>query len=96
LKSGERERHGVDAGPQVDNLVLAGAVGDALRDRSISTGLDASTLTPGSTASEVSFTTPAIALCARADAGTMRSRRAAGGIHRRGIMKVLLLRKIYG
>src|SRR5262249_30287761 len=36
---------------------------------SIRTGLDASTVTPGSTAPDVSFTTPAIVLCAAAMEG---------------------------
>src|SRR5688572_2941843 len=39
------------------------------RTRSISTSLDASTVTPGSTAPEVSRTTPVIALCAAASDG---------------------------
>src|SRR6185436_3373918 len=39
------------------------------RDFSISTSLAASTLTPGSTAPDVSLTTPPIALCACAAAG---------------------------
>ena len=37
---------------------------------SISTGLAASTVTPGITAPEVSFTVPVNTLCARASAGT--------------------------
>src|SRR5215813_13240235 len=41
-----------------------------LRVFSISTSLAASTVTPGSTAPDVSFTTPAIALCASAMVGT--------------------------
>src|SRR5262245_38959761 len=42
----------------------------------MSTSLDASTLTPGSTAPDASLTTPAIALCACAAAGSTRNRRA--------------------
>src|SRR5262249_9090721 len=42
----------------------------AVRVFSISAGLDASTVTPGSTAPVPSFTTPAIATCARAVAGS--------------------------
>src|SRR5881296_3800013 len=38
---------------------------------SIRAGLDTSTVTPGSTAPDVSFTVPAIALCATAVPGTM-------------------------
>src|SRR5436190_11965774 len=41
-----------------------------LRTFSIRAGLDASTVTPGSTAPDVSFTTPAIPLCASEAAGT--------------------------
>src|SRR5262249_41492662 len=40
----------------------------AVRTPSINEGLDASTVTPGSTAPDVSLTTPAIALCASAGA----------------------------
>src|SRR5947208_16202097 len=39
----------------------------------MSTSLDASTLTPGRTAPDVSLTTPAIALCAWATAGSTSS-----------------------
>src|SRR5215510_2393495 len=42
----------------------------AERVRSIRTSLEISTVTPGRTAPEVSLTTPAIALCARAEAGS--------------------------
>src|SRR5262245_48630090 len=40
-----------------------------VRDFSMSSGLDASTVTPGSTAPEASRTAPAIVLCARTVAG---------------------------
>src|ERR1044071_5776392 len=42
----------------------------AVRTFSINTGLAASTVTPGSTAPEVSFTTPVMEACAIAAAGT--------------------------
>src|SRR6185295_14784279 len=41
-----------------------------VRTRSMSASLDASTVTPGSTAPDESFTTPAIADCARAAVGS--------------------------
>jgi hypothetical protein len=47
------------------------------RVRSISTSLDASTVTPGRTAPDVSFATPVIALCARAADGKQTSAAAA-------------------
>src|SRR6266850_5462522 len=43
------------------------------RTFSISAGLDASTVTPGSTAPDASFTCPAIDACARTIAGAPRS-----------------------
>src|SRR6185503_662860 len=46
-------------------------------DFSISTGLATSTVTPGSTAPDVSFTVPPIALCARATAGAITHSRTA-------------------
>ncbi len=45
----------------------------AERTFSISAGLEASTVTPGSTAPDVSLTTPSIDACANADAGRMIS-----------------------
>ena len=70
-EAGQRERHGVGAGPQVDDAVLAGAVGHGgLRAFSISAGLDASTVTPGSTAPDASLTTPVMEAWANAAAGT--------------------------
>src|SRR5262245_30274462 len=47
----------------------------ALLDFSSSTGLDTSTVTPGSTAPDESFTTPASVACAKAEAGTAASQR---------------------
>src|SRR5215470_1144270 len=47
----------------------------ALRDFSISAELAASTVTPGSTAPDESFTTPASVACANAEAGTAASQR---------------------
>src|SRR5687768_2388016 len=43
------------------------------RTFSVSAGLVASTVTPGSTAADTSRTTPAIVACARAAAGTVRT-----------------------
>jgi len=65
----QRERHRVRAGTQVDDAVLAGAVGDDGADVFDQWGLAASTVTPGSTAPEGSFTVPAIAACANAATG---------------------------
>src|SRR5215831_2255972 len=48
-----------------------------LRVFSIRTSLAASTVTPGKTAPDVSFTTPAIALCACATVGTSTSHASA-------------------
>src|SRR5437867_7713783 len=45
----------------------------AVRTFSIRTGLDASTVTPGSTAPELSLTRPVIDACAYADAGIIAS-----------------------
>src|SRR5436190_18882921 len=45
----------------------------AVRTFSISTGLAASTVTPGRTAPDASFTTPAIDACAKADSGRART-----------------------
>ena len=58
LKPAQREGDRVDARAQVDDAVLTGAVGHDRSDFSISAGLDASTVTPGSTAPEASLTTP--------------------------------------
>ena len=44
----------------------------AVRTFSISAGLDASTVTPGSSAPDVSFTSPAIDACAHTAAGAAR------------------------
>ena len=44
-----------------------------VRDRSMSAGLDASTVTPGSTAPDASRTTPVMEACAKSAAGTIRT-----------------------
>ena len=62
VEAGERKGDRVGAGPQIDNVETALAVGDDVRTLSISAGLAASTVTPGSTAPEPSLTTPAIPL----------------------------------
>src|SRR5258705_8576264 len=54
----------------------------AVRVFSISTGLDASTVTPGRTAPVPSFTTPAIATCALAMAGTKQAAAQSSAVHR--------------
>ena len=61
---GQHEGDGVDAGTQVLDPVSPGAVVTAVRTFSISAGLAASTVTPGSTAPDVSATVPAIDACA--------------------------------
>src|SRR5687767_1029818 len=53
----------------------------AVRTFSINAGLDASTVTPGSTAPDVSFTTPVID-CAAAGDGTIATRATAANHHR--------------
>ena len=51
VEPGQRERHRVRAGPQIDDAVLAGSRrSPRISDFSMSTGLAASTVTPGSTA----------------------------------------------
>src|SRR4051812_45380006 len=55
---------------------------------SIRTSLDASTVTPGSTAPDVSFTTPAIALWARATAGAA-SRAVASATSSTPLLRVI-------
>ena len=66
------------------------------RTFSISAGLDASTVTPGSTAPDVSLTVPAIALvCADATAGSSASS-AAAKMNRANVrMRNLLLENRY-
>ena len=61
VEAGQRERHAVDARPQVHELGT-GPCSSVTTERtfSISAGLAASTVTPGSTAPDVSRTTPAI------------------------------------
>src|SRR5260370_17767269 len=49
---------------------------------SINTGLDASTVTPGRTAPVPSFTTPAIATCALAMAGTRHTAAPSSAVHK--------------
>jgi hypothetical protein len=48
----------------------------AVRTLSISTGLAASTVTPGNTALDASFTTPVIDACAHTDAGIIATQAA--------------------
>ncbi len=55
----QREGHTVSAGTQIDDLILPGAVVIAVRVFSINAVLAASTVTPGSTAPDASFATPA-------------------------------------
>ena len=67
---GQRERDDVDARPEIDDLVLRpDRRSSTERVFSISAWLAASTVTPGSTAPDVSLTMPAMALCACAAAG---------------------------
>ena len=58
LEAGQREGDRVGARTQIDDAVEAVAVGDSGPTFSIRTSLEASTVTPGSTAPEVSLTTP--------------------------------------
>ena len=67
-EAGQGERQRVGAGPQIDDLVLAVPSVVTERTFSISAGLAASTVTPGSTAPDVSLTTPA-SDCANVSAG---------------------------
>ena len=69
-ESGQIERERLGAGAKVDDPVLAVASVTAVRTFSISTALDASTVTPGSTAPDVSLTTPVMDAWAKAAAGT--------------------------
>src|SRR5215468_4308321 len=55
------------------------------RTLSMSAGLDASTLTPGSTAPDVSRTTPVIDACAYSKEGMKRSPKQAHAVFSRGI-----------
>src|SRR5688572_7352400 len=57
----------------------------AVRTFSISAGLAASTVTPGSSASDVSFTVPAMAACAQTTAGATNriTNAAVAGAHTR-------------
>ena len=54
----QREGDGIGAGPQVDDSVLPVSIGDRRTDLLNQCGLAASTVTPGSTAPDVSLTTP--------------------------------------
>ena len=58
---GQREGHGVGAGLQIDDPVWPVPSVTTLRDFSMSTGLDASTFTPGRMAPDESLTMPATA-----------------------------------
>ena len=60
VEAGQRERDGVGAGPQLGDPVLPEPSVTAVRTFSMIAGLAASTVTPGSTAPDVSFTTPVI------------------------------------
>jgi hypothetical protein len=73
----EREGHRVRARTEIDDLVVALRVGHDRLGLSISTGLAASTVTPGMTAPVASLTVPAIALCACAVAASSRKADAA-------------------
>src|SRR5437868_10551833 len=55
---------------------------------SISAGLDASTVTPGSTAPDASLTTPVMDACAKAAAGTSTSNNAATNAARTVDMRI--------
>jgi hypothetical protein len=57
-KAGQREGDLVRAGREIGNPVLPGVVGDASANLVMSAGLDASIVTPGRTAPEVSRTVP--------------------------------------
>src|SRR4029079_16373656 len=63
----------------------------AERTFSIKTGLAASTVTPGSTAPEASFTVPAIDACANAVAGIMSRHDATNNIRARTRIAFLLM-----
>src|SRR5262245_34671349 len=65
------------------------------RTFSISAGLDASTLTPGSTAPDVSRTTPVIEACAYASEGMIRSTTEAHAIFARD-MEPPEVTRVYG
>ena len=71
------KRQRVDAGPQVHQAVGAVFVGRDRADLFDQHGLAASTVTPGSTAPEVSLTTPVSVLCAMAGAGTTHRQASA-------------------
>ena len=62
LKPGRVNVTGVGAGMQINDAVLAGAVADNRVSLSISALLDASKVTPGSTAPDVSLTRPPMVL----------------------------------
>jgi len=81
-EAGHRKGDRVDARQKIDDFVLALIAGDRRPDLSIRTGLLASTVTPGNTALDESFTTPAMAPvpCARADPEPMNRDMAAARI----------------
>src|SRR4051812_6013508 len=56
---------------------------------SISTSLATSTVTPGSTAPDASFTVPPIALCARAAAGNAITHTIAANSHRHNLLECM-------
>jgi hypothetical protein len=64
-EAAQSERYRVGAGAQVDDSVTTVPSVTTERVFSISAGLDVSTVTPGSTAPDVSLTTPAIDACAK-------------------------------
>ena len=76
-EAGQREGDGVGAGTQAVILYCPVPSVTAERTFSMSAGLDASTVTPGSTAPDASLTMPAMALvCAHAAAGSSANRAA--------------------
>ena len=70
LKPGQRERDGVGAGPQIDDAVLAGAVGDGrsdLLDQRVARRFDRDAWQ--NTAPDASLTTPVMEAWAKAAVG---------------------------
>src|SRR5262252_379354 len=63
----------------------------AVRVLSINAGLDASTVTPGSTAPDVSLTRPAIVVSANAVTGTINTHARVATAHRARVRIILLL-----
>ena len=68
-ETAQREGDGIRAGPQILEAYCPVSLVTVDRTFSISAGLDASTVTPGRTAPDVSRTTPVIDACAGASAG---------------------------